>query len=237
MNTMNRCLLITFLIISISMYGTEQQKCTLYFIRHGETDWNKEGKLQGHSNIPLNQQGEKQALKLKGLLHHVNFTAAFSSDLMRACKTAEIVLSSQPMSIFQTEALRERCMGIWEGRSMIDLKKNFKEKQSYFDQLSKQEFLAYTWDDKSESYEDVYKRVKYYVGQHAADHLGSSVLVSTHGGVLRALLYSLDFKTGQRWQVSNCAYLKVIVDAQGELSLAESEGIDFVKTENALIPF
>src|SRR5665647_2476119 len=90
--------------------------CDIYLIRHGQTQWNVEGRLQGHTDIPLNEEGEKRALKLKEKLEGIKFSAFFSSDLSRANKTAEIVTGLQKMEIVKTPDLRERSMGKWEGR-------------------------------------------------------------------------------------------------------------------------
>ena len=209
--------------------------CEVYLIRHGQTKWNVEGKLQGHTDESLNEDGEKQALALRAKLEKIKFDAAFSSDLSRSNKTAAIVLGSQNIEIVRNPALRERYMGVWEGRLTSDLKSWFKEQEISTDSFSKEEYLSYKWQNDIESYSDVYQRLNDFIKTQAISRLGSTILLSSHGGVLRALLYHLDFRPELRWQVSNCAYIKLLVNEAGEISIVECEGINL--TEKATIPF
>ena len=88
-----------------------QVPCTIYVVRHGETDWNTQDKIHGHSDVPINELGERQAVQLKEILDGIDFVAVYSSDLMRAHRTAEIVMQGRPLSITKTTALRERFLG------------------------------------------------------------------------------------------------------------------------------
>lgn len=209
--------------------------CEVYLIRHGQTKWNVEGKLQGHTDEPLNQEGEKQAFVLKEKMEKVSFSAAFSSDLSRANRTAVIVLGAQNVEIEKNPALRERYMGAWEGRLTDDLKLWFNEQGISTDGLSKEEYLSFKWQAEIESYAEVYQRLHEFIKIQAISRLGSSILLSSHGGVLRALLYHLDFRSDLRWQVSNCAYIKLLVNELGEIAIAEYEGAKL--TSEASIPF
>lgn len=209
--------------------------CEVYLIRHGQTKWNVEGKLQGHTDEPLNEEGEKQALVLKEKMEKVSFAAAFSSDLSRAHRTAAIVLGSQNVEIEKNPALRERYMGTWEGRLTSELKFWFKGQGISAEDLSKEEYLSYKWQADIESYAEVYQRLNDFIITQAISRLGSSILLSSHGGVLRALLYHLDFRSDLRWQVSNCAYIKLLVNELGQISIAEYEGVKL--TNEASIQF
>ncbi len=208
--------------------------CEIYLIRHGQTNWNVEGKLQGHTDEPLNDDGEKQALVLQEKLNKINFSAVFSSDLSRASKTAKIVLGERCLEIVKTPALRERYMGSWEGRLTKDLKLWFKENCISIENFAKNEYLSYKWQSDIESYSNVYQRLYDFIKTQAISHLGSSILISTHGGVLRALLYHLDFPENNnfKWQVSNCAYIRLVVDDKGDVVIAKSEGVMLSKDVN-----
>lgn len=202
----------------------------LYLIRHGETDWNRQGILQGHADIPLNAEGELQAFKLKEKLRHVQFSKALSSDLSRALKTAEIVLDPRQVDILQTPILREITFGSWSGKSASQLKdylKNFAPEGA----LTKEECISFKWDG-AESYREVYARFRELIEVHRLTQSGSNVLLSSHGGVLRSVLYHLDFKPGFRWAVSNCAYLKLRVQKEGRLLLEDHDGIKPVEALN-----
>ncbi|KAI0748488.1 phosphoglycerate mutase-like protein [Daedaleopsis nitida] len=90
----------------------------IYIVRHGETDDNRQGVIQGHLDTLLNAAGIEQAQLTADALEDVPFGAAYSSDLQRARKTAEIILEKHPgLPLQPTEALRERYLGDWQGRS------------------------------------------------------------------------------------------------------------------------
>lgn len=94
-----------------------QNFCTLYIVRHGETEWNVKKIIQGHADIPLNKKGETQAKELAKKLRHIKFDAIFSSDLIRAKKTAEIISLEKKLTIQTTKELRERYFGKYQGQS------------------------------------------------------------------------------------------------------------------------
>src|SRR3989339_1397072 len=91
--------------------------CHLYLVRHGETEWNVQKIIQGHKDIPLNQKGEKQARRLAKKLVKIKFGVVFSSDLLRAKRTAEIVVLEKKIAVKTTKTLRERHFGRFEGKS------------------------------------------------------------------------------------------------------------------------
>ena len=86
-----------------------------YAVRHGETDWNKEQLLQGWHDIPLNESGLKQAEETRDKLRDVPFAAIYSSPLLRAKKTAEIIAAPHGIPVITDDRLRERHFGKWEG--------------------------------------------------------------------------------------------------------------------------
>ena len=83
--------------------------------RHGETDWNARRLLQGSSDIPLNENGRKQAAAGMNAVENIDFDLAFSSDYIRAVETAKIVLSEKNISVQADARLREWDFGDWEG--------------------------------------------------------------------------------------------------------------------------
>ncbi|KAI8989772.1 phosphoglycerate mutase-like protein [Trametes punicea] len=92
----------------------------VYIVRHGETDENRHGIIQGQLDTPLNATGVHQAELAADALADVPFGAAYSSDLQRARKTAEIILDKHPgVQLELTEALRERHMGDWQGANVL----------------------------------------------------------------------------------------------------------------------
>jgi alpha-ribazole phosphatase len=99
----------------------------LILIRHGETDWNIEGRYQGQSDVPLNSTGIKQAQDLAQQLRHEPLDAIYSSDLARAKGTAEILSRINGAPLFLDPRLREIDQGEWEGMLFQDIRSRFTE--------------------------------------------------------------------------------------------------------------
>ena len=85
------------------------------FIRHGETDWNVEKRIQGQTDVPLNETGHKQALAMAFNAAHHEFHAIYSSDLKRAHDTAHMLAGRRGLEVQTTPQLRERHYGIFQG--------------------------------------------------------------------------------------------------------------------------
>lgn len=91
-----------------------------YFVRHGQTEWNVKKILQGHADIPLNEQGRQEAAALKEHFKDIHFTACFSSDLQRAHETACIVVDGRDVPVIKDKNLREIHIGVFEGKTAQD---------------------------------------------------------------------------------------------------------------------
>jgi broad specificity phosphatase PhoE len=207
--------------------------CDMYVIRHGQTDWNLQGYLQGHVDTPLNADGVKQAEKLKETLRGKVFSAVFSSDLVRASSTAKIV--SEGLPIQETPALRERTMGRWETHKRIDLAAFVKEKGSPYYKLPKEKLLAFKPDNDIDSFDEVYSRFAEFVKSSViSQNLGKTVLLSSHGGVLKSILYKIDFRQDLFWSVPNCAFLRLHAFEDGTIQLVDMRGPQTV--EDAILP-
>lgn len=200
----------------------------VYVMRHGLTDWNAERKIQGSTDIPLNDVGIQQAQETRKKLQNISFTRVLSSDLNRARLTAEIVLGPEsPLKIQTTKKLRERQFGIWEGRSIPDLapyvKQNFGQQPT-----TKNEFLNFRWHESVERYVDIYDRIRpvlQALPMDASSTEPETVLIATHGGVIRSILYHLQFESGKHWKALNCCLLKLKIQNDGKISIIEYDGI------------
>ena len=137
---------------------------TLLLIRHGETDWNAEGRLQGHTDRPLNDFGRRQANALADRLAGDGITAVYTSDLSRARETAEIVAGRLGLPVVVDPDLRERNWGNWEGLTGSE--------------RDRVEYVGEAIDAHGE-------RVMRAVRRIAELHPGERVVVVTHGGSLR----------------------------------------------------
>jgi broad specificity phosphatase PhoE len=187
--------------------------CTIYLVRHGETDWNIKSLIQGHTDISLNKKGHEQANQLAGLLDHVHFDAVYSSDLIRARHTAETVAKKDKVKIEVTDALRERYFGVYEGKSF---KKYDKKIVSLLSHYSK---TVYTKEEKTiiETDEAIMKRLIPFMKKIAKKHIGKNVLMVSHGGTMRCFLIHLGFatyKTLPPGTIKNLGYVRIRADGE-----------------------
>lgn len=97
----------------------------LFLIRHGETDWNVEGRWQGHADVPLNAWGRQQALRMARNLAQRGLIAIYSSDLARARQTAEILAQTVGLPVFLDRRLREIDQGDWEGLLVTEIQARY----------------------------------------------------------------------------------------------------------------
>lgn len=99
----------------------------LCLVRHGQTDWNLEGRYQGQSDVPLNVNGRAQARTLAQRLENESFAAVFSSDLLRASETADIIAQTLRLPVRVDVRLREINQGEWEGQLVTDIATRYAE--------------------------------------------------------------------------------------------------------------
>ncbi|HJZ48846.1 MAG TPA: histidine phosphatase family protein [Roseiflexaceae bacterium] len=157
---------------------------TFYLIRHGETDWNLHGRWQGHTDIPLNEDGRTQARRLAARLRSegVRFDAIYSSDLQRAWETAvesgaAIGLAPQPLP-----ALREIDVGSWSGLTGAEVLAQ--DGDTYARYKSGEDVAR----GGGERFLDLYTRVVAAAELLADRHPDRTLALVTHGGPVRALL-------------------------------------------------
>lgn len=154
----------------------------LCIVRHGETAWNAEGRVQGQLDIPLNAIGEAQARALAQVLGHERFDAVYSSDLRRVRQTAEPTAALLRREVILSEKLRERHYGIFQGLLYSEAKVRFAEDFVRF----RTKDLDYDFQT-GESLRGFAERCLSFFSDLAARENGRSVLVFTHGGVLEVL--------------------------------------------------
>ena len=177
------CVLLLGLLISTPAAGQQkraQPRSTvrIYLARHGQTDWNLEGRTQGGTDIPLNDTGRRQAQQLKARLTGVQVDAVYSSTLGRSRETAEIVHGQTPLK--SLPGLGERCFGKFEGRLTSD-------------PVSGPEFQRRQWipDDSldgGESLNDLRERVRTTIDTIRKQHASGSILIVGHSYTNRMIL-------------------------------------------------
>lgn len=158
----------------------------LYIVRHGVTDWNQAMRMQGHSDVPLNDEGRDQATRIASRLAALELPleAVWSSDLSRARQTAEAVAAPLGLPIQVTPLLREIMLGEWEGLNQEEI-----EARGDGELLRKyRSSPAGARPPGGETLEHAWERMMRVRTEIAAAHPGGQVAVVGHGGTLRALL-------------------------------------------------
>jgi probable phosphoglycerate mutase len=154
-------------------------KTRICLVRHGETAWNAERRLQGQIDIPLNETGLRQAVGAGQWLKTAGIVALYSSDLKRARMTAEAIGQAIGLSPILTPAMRERCYGIFEGLTYPEAQTKHPAAYAAFEGRN-----AHYNFENGESLVDLYVRVTGKLQDIAAQHQGQNVAVVLHGGVL-----------------------------------------------------
>ena len=138
---------------------------TLLLVRHGETDWNADGRLQGQTDRPLSEFGRRQARKLAEELADERLEAIYSSDLVRARETAEIVGRRLGLPVVLEAELREKDWGTWEGLTAVE-----------------RDRVEFVGESTEEHQERILRALRRIAERHPGD---GNVLVVTHGGSMR----------------------------------------------------
>lgn len=158
---------------------------TIFFIRHGQTLWNKELKYQGHSDIELSEEGLQQAGQVASRLRHEPFSAIYSSDLKRALVTAEKVALHHSLPVQTMPEFREVGFGAWEGLKYDQIYAGWSEEIEKFFRFPSQVEIP-----GGESFHDVQKRTNQGLEILKQRHEGECIAVVTHGGAIRTMLCS-----------------------------------------------
>jgi broad specificity phosphatase PhoE len=156
----------------------------LICVRHGRTAWNADSRFQGHTDVPLDDEGRAQATALAALLHDQRIDAAVSSDLSRAAETARIVLGPREIPLRLDPDWREMRFGDWEGLTWAQICAG----NPHMDTTGRTSVKAYT-PGGGESFAELCARVGRAAERIAAEVPDDGVaLVATHAGPLHALL-------------------------------------------------
>jgi probable phosphoglycerate mutase len=151
----------------------------LCLVRHGETDWNAEGRVQGQTDVPLSAAGLAQARAAASALANHDFTTIYSSDLRRVRQTADLAAQRLALPVQLDPELRERHYGIFECLLYTEVKLRFPDHYARF--LDKDPEYNF---DTGESLRSFFERSLAAVTRIASAHRGEQVLAFTHGGVL-----------------------------------------------------
>lgn len=178
----------------------------IYLVRHGQTDWNYQKKIQGQQDVDINEQGIRQAEKLAEILKNVPFEYAVCSPLTRAHHTAEILLKYHSVPLSYDERLKEIYLGKWEGKTHKEVMTQ--EKNPVWQYFHCPE--NYHPDGDMESLEKLYRRGEAFVREvlfPLEDHY-ETILVVAHGGLIRTILNPIvGYSVHDFWKLTleNCS--------------------------------
>jgi alpha-ribazole phosphatase len=169
----------------------------IILVRHGLTVWNHELRYQGHADVPLAEEGHRQAEKLAKRLAKEKLSAVYASDLGRASQTAQAVANHHQIPVTLLPSLREINFGLWEGHTYQELQRDYPEVVQYwFDKP------ADTVIPQGETFWDVKERAYGAILEVVKKHPGENVAVVSHGGTIRTLLCAaLDLDLNKLWQI------------------------------------
>jgi len=173
------------------------------FIRHGETDWNVERRIQGQTDVPLNDTGHKQALAMAFNAAHHEFHAIYSSDLLRAQDTAKMLAERRVLEVQTMPQLRERHFGIFQGLTGAEGEQRHPEAYARY----KARDLEYDFET-GESLNAFAARIEGAVDHLVRHHENQIIAAVTHGGVLDILYRKATGRplhTPRDFAVPNCA--------------------------------
>lgn len=205
----------------------------LYMIRHGETDWNKCAKLQGRADMPLNDFGRRLAEETREGVKDIPFDVAFTSPLLRAKETAQIIIGDRDVPLLEEPRITEISFGEYEGLICAGEGYNIPDRKFdyLFDRPDK-----YEPPKGGESLKSVQERAGAFLNELIADPIyqDSTILISTHGCTLCGMLNLIKKEPlGKYWRTSgvpgNCEF-EVVDVINGEMHMVE-EGLTFYKAE------
>lgn len=155
----------------------------LLLVRHGESTWNRESRMQGQSDSALSDLGRRQAERLGMRLAREPITAAYASDLQRAYETAKIALAGRGIEVVPEPALREIRHGVWEGLILDEVDARYPGMREWFYSDPAERAVP-----GGETMREVQSRACAAIGRIIATHPDETVLIATHGGTLKSML-------------------------------------------------
>ena len=192
---------------------TSQEPTRILAIRHGETAWNVDTRIQGHLDIPLNDTGHWQAERLGQSLVAEDITAIYASDLSRAHETALYVSRASGVPVVAELGLRERGFGDFEGRTFAEIEVALPDQAERW--RKRDPLFA---PNGGESLLQVQERVLASVNRLAKQHPGELIVMVAHGGVMDVLYRAatrLSLQAARTWLLGNTAVNRLLWTPEG----------------------
>jgi 2,3-bisphosphoglycerate-dependent phosphoglycerate mutase len=190
-----------------------QEATRLVILRHGQTAWNAEQRIQGQLDVPLNSLGEWQALRVAEGLAHEEFDALHSSDLLRTQQTVAPLALRCGLPVVLDTGLRERGFGSFEGQTYAEIEarwpehvQRWRQRDVHYQPGGGEDLLSFN------------ERCVSTVLKLAAAHVGQSIVIVTHGGVLDCIYRAavgLALTAPRSWQIDNAVINRLLWTPQG----------------------
>ena len=207
------------------------QATRIIALRHGETAWNVDTRIQGKLDIELNETGRWQARRAANALASEVIDAVYSSDLLRAWDTACMIANATCQSVQAVQALRERGFGIFEGKTFTEIEATWPEQTLLWRQRDP------LWKPEGgESLQELRERIELSISTLAERHQGQQIVLVAHGGVLD-VLYRLatrqDLQAPRSWNLGNATINRLLWTPEG-LSLVGWADTQHLEDDEAL---
>jgi probable phosphoglycerate mutase len=184
----------------------------VYLIRHGATDWNHAGRIQGHLDPPLNAAGRAQARLVGRRLAAFGATALYSSDLLRTCQTASIIGEETGLRVIQKTGLREMHFGSWQGLTSPQIRQ--RDPQGYAARKADPYHVA---PAGGETWQRFYDRCVRALHEVLTASAAEKIIVVAHGGVLTALglrALGFDYRARRTFGIDNCSIHTIAISGE-----------------------
>ena len=207
----------------------------ILLIRHGETAWNRMRRMQGHIDIGLNDEGQRQARSLARALQSERPAAIYASDLQRARDTAQAVADMHQLPVHIDSALRERCYGAFEGLMYDEISLQHPEAFALWQSRDPQARFP-AGEREAETLEEFHQRSVDVITRIAQQHPDQRIVIVTHGGVLDCLYraaHDLPMTSPRDFAILNAAINRLHWDGHkfrvlqwGDAAHIEADGLD-----------
>ena len=202
----------------------------LHLIRHGQTNWNEEGRAQGQSDSRLTEVGEQQAIALGKRISHLKFDKVFCSSSLRTRQTADLVFPRSKSDIEYLNSLREIFLGPWEGKLYKDIEGESPESHQHF--WKKPHLFALKG---AESFSQLQQRAISTIQSFASEFERKKVVVVSHGALIKSLLcYAEGKPLAELWtspRMHNCAHSIILYNGQAPDQIIQYADLPYAEPE------
>lgn len=199
--------------MTLSTSDAQGDVTRVFAVRHGETAWNVENRIQGQLDVPLNELGRWQAQRLAFAMGDESVDAIYTSDLLRTVETAAPTARGCNVDWVTDTGLRERGFGVFEGLTFTEIERRWPEQSARW-RRRELDFGA----EGGETLNEFYARSVATTTRLASAHPGQTILIVTHGGVLDCLYRAasrIALDAPRSWQLGNASINRLLYTPQG----------------------